>query len=322
MNKVAEFLLGLWERYIKTPILTFAWTDVLDILFLTVLFYFVYTFVKARRAGKLVVGVMLVLLLYAVSDILALQAMHQILSSIVSFGVIILVIIFHPEIRDVLEKLGSMPNNLRGAGADDRASVTNTVNAVVDAACQIAMSEKDGALIVIERSTKLGEYVDKGLSLDAEVSSSLLRNIFVDRSPLHDGAVIIRNNRISSAGCKLPLATNEDVARGLGTRHRAAIGITEVSDCVVVVVSEEKHMISIANAGLLKRDYNRNAAELRDEEKGKTIQKALREDLFLLVTGRSAEDSDTSTKRASRRMGKRSRRVDPGEIPADTADKT
>ena len=290
------------EQYIWLPISQFQWTDALDILVMTLLIYWVYSFIKVRRAGKLAVGLILVLLIYAFSGILDLHMVNQILGGLMSFGIIVIVIIFQSELRDALEKLGSTSLGLRSYNARERADLAHTVSEVVDAACQIALSEHDGALIVIERSTKLGDYADKGQALDARVSGSLLRNIFVNRSPLHDGAVVISNNRIAAAGCKLPLTENEDVARGMGTRHRAAIGITEVSDCVVVVVSEEKHMISIANAGLLKRGYNNSAADLRDEEQLKDIQNELRQDLFLLLAGASFDDeADRENKRRKKK---------------------
>ena len=169
------------------------------------------------------------------------------------------------------------------------------------------MAEKDGALIVHERTTPLGDYADKGHLLDANVTANLLRNIFVDRSPLHDGAVIIRSNRIAAAGSKLPLPVNEDVVRGMGTRHRAAVGITEVSDCVVVVVSEEKHVISIANNGFIKRDYNRSAADFQNEATYKSIQNALRNDLFRLLAGTAYDEEERLDERRRFRLNIRFR---------------
>lgn len=309
MDQFLEFVKKIWEQYIWMPLSRFHWTDVLDILVLTLLIYWVYSFIKVRRAGKLAVGLILVLLLYVVSGIIGLNVVNQILSGLMSFGIIVIVVIFQSELRDALEKLGSTSFGLRSANSRERADMAHTVSEVVEAACQIAMSEHDGALIVIERSTKLGDYTDKGQILDAQVSGNLLRNIFVNRSPLHDGAVVIRNNRIAAAGCKLPLTENEEVAEGLGTRHRAAIGITEVSDSVVVVVSEERHIISIANAGLLKRGYNNNAYELRDEEQLKDIQNELRQDLFMLLAGSSYDDE--ATRRSKRiKKGKKTPRTD------------
>lgn len=308
MEQFLDFIENIWEQYIWMPLSRFHWTDAVDILVLTLLIYWVYSFIKVRRAGKLAAGLIVVILLYVVSGMMGLDVVYQILGALMSSGIIVVVIIFQSELRDALEKLGSTSFGRRSLNARERADLAHTVSEVVEAACQIAMSDRDGALIVIERSTKLGDYADKGQILDAQVSGSLLRNIFVNRSPLHDGAVVIRNNRIAAAGCKLPLTENEEVAEGMGTRHRAAIGITEVSDCVVVVVSEEKHIISIANAGLLKRGYNNNAYELRDEEQLKDIQNELRQDLFLLLAG-TAPDGETTRK--SRRDKKK--KAEPGE---------
>ncbi len=305
-----QILTNFWNQYIVEPIKGFnmPW-DLFDILLLTALFYWAYSFIKVRRAGKLAIGIVVVLLTYALSDILNLRAVHQIIAGIASFGILIVVIIFQPELRDVLEKIGSTPFGFRTVGSREQAAVTNTVNAVVDAAIQIAMENEDGALIVIEGTTKLGDYIDKGQKLDAAVSAPLLRNIFVNRSALHDGAVVISGNRIAAAGCKLPLTNNEEHVRGLGTRHRAAVGITEYcNDCVVVVVSEERHVISVANSGVLKRDYNRNVAELRDEERGKEIQNALRKDLFKLIANMDLNEAARLADREIRRKAKAAER--------------
>lgn len=299
----------LWIQYIWTPILSMGWKDIVDILLLTVLLYGAYCFGRVRRAGKLFFGLVVVLGLYVLTDILELHTTNRILSGIVSFGIVVLVVIFQPEIRDGLTKIGTMVMDLRSGNGKKHADVAYIVSEVAEAACCIAQNEHDGALIVLERNTGLKEYVEKGDKLDAEVTAKLLTNIFVDRSPLHDGAVIIRDGRVAAACCKLRLSSNEEVAAGLGTRHRAALGITEDSDCVVVVVSEERHIISIANNGLLKRDYNRGAEDLRDKENQKIVQNQLRQDLFLLMTGQPMEavSQDAITQEKNKRYGKRDR---------------
>lgn len=292
LDKLLAWLEKLWTLYILKPIEHFTIWDGLDIFLLSVLFYCVYLFFRGRRAGKLAVGAALIFLLYAISNMADLRAIHRILSGIASFAVILVAIIFQNDIRDALEKLGG----ILSPGHRNRADLTHTVNEVVDAACQIAMSEGDGALIVIECTTGLSEYVENGHPIDAVVTSALLRNIFVNRTPLHDGAVIIRHNRIASACSKLPLSVNERVVRNLGTRHRAGVGITEVSDCVVVVVSEERNIISIANNGVLKRTYNTNAEELHNEATLKNTQNLLREDLFRLLVDMNFEQSAEAEK--------------------------
>ncbi len=308
LEKLVDSFLQAWEKYIWYPIRQFDVWDAIDILALASLLYFLYLFIRGRRAGKLAVGLAFILAFYAISSIAGLRALHQILAGIAPYTIILLAVIFQSEIRDALEKLGSSPRGLLPGKRREHADMANTISEVVDAACQIAMADRDGALIVIERSTPLGEYTSKGHPLDAVVSSNLLRNIFVDRSPLHDGAVIIRNNRIAVAGSKLPLSVNEEVVKGMGTRHRAAVGITEVSDCVVVVVSEERHLISIANNGLIKRDYNKNAQEFHTEAGLKAVQNALRKDLFRLLSGVSADDnSDIGGEKKRERIGIRFR---------------
>ena len=289
MTEILESIGAFFCTHIWQSVSSMTWKDGLDILFLTVLFYFLYSFVSVRRAGKLLFGLATVMILYAVTGWLELRAAHWLLSAVTSFGVIALVVIFQPEIRDALDKLGSTVFDLRSGGRKNHAAMANTINEVVEAACQIAQQEKDGALIILEGSTKLGEFEKSGIALDACVSSSLLTNIFVDRSPLHDGAVIIRGDRIVAAGCKLPLSGTDKTGERLGTRHRAALGISELSDCVVVVVSEERHIISVANNGLLKRDYNHSMADFSAGEK--EIQNHVRDDLFRLLTGSGASDT-------------------------------
>ncbi len=291
MEKLTNSIQHSWEKYIWDPIKNFDFWDAIDILLLATLLYLVYLFIRGRRAGKLALGLALILAFYAISSLAGLRAIHQLLAGVAPYTIILVAVIFQPELRDALEKLGSSPKGLFFDERRGRADMANTINEVVEAACQIAMADRDGALIVIERSTPLGDYTSKGYPLDAVVSGNLLRNIFVDRSPMHDGAVIIRHNRIAVAGSKLPLSVNEEVVKGMGTRHRAAVGITEVSDCVVVVVSEERHLISIANNGFIKRDYNKNMQEFHTEAGMKAVQNALRKDLSRLLAG-SAFDED------------------------------
>lgn len=284
MSEVTTVLKNLWENYILYPISNFSFGDALDILVLTVVMYGLFLFFRERRAGKLAVGLVLVVILYVISAIAGMRAVYQLMSWIAPFFIILIAVIFQPEIRDGLERLGDKPFGFFIHNRD-QADTAKVISEVVDAACQIAQTNKDGALIVIERSTPLGDFVNRGHKLDAEVSAGLLRNIFVDATPLHDGAVIIRHNRIAAACCELPLTSNEEVVRGVGSRHRAAVGITEVSDCVVVVVSEQRHVISIANNGYLKKNYNQKADEFLNEASAKAIQKALRKDLNRLLRG-------------------------------------
>lgn len=308
MNDWFESMGDAWQQYIWQPILDFNVWDALDILLLTALLYGVYVFLKGRRAGTLALGLILIFAFYVISDLAGLRAIHELMRAIVApSAIVILAIVFQPELRDALEKLGSTPRGLFSTSKRNSADLAHTVGEVVDAAFQIAQSEKDGALIVIERATPLGDYADKGHLVDAHVSAGLLRNIFVDRSPLHDGAVIIRHNRIAAAGSKLPLSSNEGIVRGMGTRHRAAVGITEVSDCVVVVVSEERHTISVASNGFIKRDYIRRVEDLQDEARVRMNQNVLRNDLFLLLAGTDYDEKTTEQKRRRAKLNIRFR---------------
>jgi diadenylate cyclase len=283
---------GFFSDYVFTPISQIRWLDIIDILVITALLYSIYLFVIDRRAGKLAVGLAIILAVYGLGNIIELRAFQSLLSGSSSFAITLLIIIFQPELRDALEKIGNTPAGLKIAGNKEKAAGAHAVYEVVDAAVQIAQRERDGALIVIEGSTKLGDYAERGEKMDAEVSDKLLSTIFVDKSPLHDGAVIIRGDRIIGAGCKLPLSHNEEdeQLKNLGTRHRAGVGISEVSDCVVVLVSEETHIISIANNGMLKRDYNRGVKDFKDPETTKNIKKHLREDLFRILTGGDSKE--------------------------------
>lgn len=243
--------------FFKDPFSTFGWRDIVDILCLAALFFALYLFVRDRRAGKLLTGVAIVIAIFAVSELLEMYAIRYILDSFFAYGLIVLAIIFQPELRAAMERIGSVPfNGLKtiGAEARDLSASTASVSTVVEAAKNMSFS-KTGALIVIERSTKIGEYISTGTIVNADLSPELLCAIFVNKAPLHDGAVIIRNGRLFAAGCYLPLSDRNDIFKGLGTRHRAAIGLSEQSDAVVVVVSEETGTISIAYKGELYREF-------------------------------------------------------------------
>ena len=233
--------------------------DVLDILLLSALFYVVYKFMRDRRAGKLMLGLMLFIGVLVVSSVLEMHAIQFIFRNFYQIGLIAVVIVFQPELRAGLEKIGTTPfSGLKGLAPSDTkeiASFSEDIDVICEAVCDMARS-KTGALIVIERTTKLGEYIKSGVLINAQMSPFLLRNIFFNKAPLHDGAVIIRGHRIFAAGCFLPLSTKEDIFQSLGTRHRAAIGMSEASDAVVIVVSEETGTISLATNGALKRNFN------------------------------------------------------------------
>lgn len=249
MDTVREMFMDIARAFMNMDLI-----DLLDIFIISMLFYWVVRFIRERRAGKLAAGVIVLLLIQLIGSVLNLTAVNFILHNLFQIGITALIVVFQPEIRDVLEKMGGVRNLIPHSESKDTAMVKNTVRNVCEAACDMS-SDQTGALIVLERTTGLEEYVCSGTMINAEVSKQLLKNIFFNKAPLHDGAVIIKNNRIQSAGCKLPLAS-QNIDLDFGTRHRAAIGMSERSDAAVVVVSEETGTISLAIGGQLKRNYD------------------------------------------------------------------
>lgn len=230
--------------------------SILDILVVAYIFYKGYILIKETRAEQLFKGIIFLLLLFPISYVLKLDMLNFILNKTFTIGLLSIVIIFQPEIRRVLEHLG------RSAFDEKHTDMTKeirneSVNELVNAVDILAKS-KTGALIAIEQSTGLGEVLASGTIIDAKISSALLENIFVVNTPLHDGATIIRKGRIHASGCVLPLTSNNDINKKLGTRHRAAIGLSENSDALVIIVSEETGTISLAVNGRLSRNYDKD----------------------------------------------------------------
>ena len=254
--------------YFVNQIKTIGILDVIDIILVAFLLYGVYAFIRDRRAGKLAVGVGLIIIVTLLSKLIGFSALSFIMENLFQIGLLALVVVFQPEFRSALEKVGGEPlRSLRNIG--DIKETQNTASPYIKEICHTAeelSKSRTGALIVIERSTKLGDIIKTGVIVNADVSSFVLRNIFYEGAPLHDGAVVIRNWRVYAAGCFLPLSKNENIIKDLGTRHRAGIGISEESDAVVIIVSEEKGTISVAVGGQLKRGYTYNSLK-RDLEK-------------------------------------------------------
>ncbi len=260
-NVVSDFV----RVNVIKPITEMGIIDVIDILLLTFILYFLYRFIRDRRAGKLLIGLVCVFVLSLLGEAFDMPALRFIFRDIRQLGVIAILILFQPELRSALEKVGGTPlsgiRNITGETRD-----ISALNAEIDALCSAASDlsrDKVGALIAIERSTKLGEYIKSGVFIDAALSPYVLRNIFFNKAPLHDGAVIIRDGRVCAAGCFLPLSTQDDIDKDLGTRHRAAIGLSEASDAIVIVVSEETGWISLAIDGKLERNFNYNTLKQR-----------------------------------------------------------
>ena len=210
--------------------------------------------IKSSRVGQLLKGIVLFVLMVAVSDLLNLKILNFILTSVMTYGVIALIIIFQPELRRALEQLGTNKfTRFFGIDKDIMAKTKEDIYKVVIAATELSKA-KTGALIVLERDIKIQDIIATGVPMNSEISPQLLVNIFVPKTPLHDGAVVISGNKIAAAACVLPLADDKDIAKELGTRHRAAIGISKESDSIVVVVSEETGKISVAKDGTLIAD--------------------------------------------------------------------
>ena len=251
-----DFILSLVE-FIINRITAITFFNILDIAIVSVVFYYIFKFVKDRRAGKLAVGVFFIIILLLLSDVFNMYALNFLLSNVVQVGIIGLMIVFQSELRYFLEKVGgnSFINSINRKN-DKRtlSDLVKCIDAITDA-CASFSSEMVGALIVFERTTKLGDVIKTGTIIDAEPTEYLIKNIFFNKAPLHDGALVIRGCRLYSAGCFLPLSSNEGINKDLGTRHRAALGMSENSDAVVVVVSEETGTISTAIEGKLTRDY-------------------------------------------------------------------
>ncbi len=231
----------------------FGITDLIDILIVAYIAYKAIKLVRETRAGQLVKGVAVLVALLPLSQWLRLNTINYILRNTLQVGLVALLVIFQPELRRALEKVGR--SNFGKILNSSNSDIDNMIDEIAEAA-DFMSKEKIGALMVFERDTKLGEVLNSGTELSAKVSSSLLINIFIPNTPLHDGAVVISEGVIKSAACILPLTQNDTLSRELGTRHRAALGVTENSDCVVVVVSEETGKISFAENGDMTRNLS------------------------------------------------------------------
>lgn len=274
LNKVFEAIASWWEWMVRIA-MNFQFKDAVDIIIVAFLIYGVVKLVRETRAGQLVKGLFLLVILFIISSYFNLVMVSRVLAYFFQFAFVAILIVFQPEIRKALEQVGR--NNVGQSiaavvtGRDrsyDRAQIRKAINAVVDGV-GILQQLKMGALIVFERKTKLGDIIETGTQINCEPSGQIVGNIFFNKAPLHDGAMIIRDGMIHAAGCILPLTKNTSVSAELGTRHRAALGVSEESDAVVVVVSEETGQISVAVNGVLARRFTRDT--LRDVLEGYLI---------------------------------------------------
>ena len=225
---------------------------VMDLAIVLFIAYYIIRILRQTRAKQIVKGILMLVFLVIIAKVFNMVILNFILTNFVTYGVILLIVVFQPEIRNVFEKLGR--SKLVGVfDMDDNIMVKHSISEIVKAV-EIMSLKKIGALIVIERNTKVSEVLKEGINLSAKVSSELIQNIFMPRTPLHDGAIVIDKSEILAAKCILPLASEVSVPKNLGTRHRAAVGITEISDALVIVVSEETGIISLVENGKLRRE--------------------------------------------------------------------
>ncbi len=239
--------------------------DIVDILIVSYVIYKVILLVRGTRAIQLLKGIFVVVVTWALSSWLHLQTLQWMMNQMFTFGVLAVIIIFQPELRRALEQLGRGKLFARNSGEEEH-DFTQRVGEIIKSVNYLA-KRKIGALIVFERETGLNDYMESGIKLNSTITSELLINIFTPNTPLHDGAVIIRNSQLMAAGCYLPLSENPFISKELGTRHRAAIGMSEVSDAISVVVSEETGQVSLAMNGQIVRDIKEESliSKLFDE---------------------------------------------------------
>lgn len=234
--------------------------DIIDILIVAYIFYKILMFIKDTRAEQLFKGVIILLVATQLSGILKLHTLYWILVKILEVGFILPFIIFQPELRAGLEHIGRN-TSIKKLGSQSKTGEEDEnkriINEMLDAIYDLS-SRKVGALIILEGETKLNEILETGTRIDGDITMQLLCNIFVPNTPLHDGAVVIRDNKIKAAACFLPLTQRKDLSKELGTRHRAGIGVSEISDCLTLIVSEETGGVSIARLGKIYRNVSRD----------------------------------------------------------------
>lgn len=290
-----EGIIAAWHLFLQM-LRQFSWNDALDIILVSFIIYSAIKLVRETRAGQLVKGIVILLVVWGLATLLKLTMMKTLMVYLFQYALILVMIVFQPEIRRGLEQIGRSEIGRKSwltSGASEEIYRRNRlcVNAVVEAAAQMSR-QKTGALMVFEMKTKLGDIIDTGTVVNAVPSAPIICNIFFNKAPLHDGAMILRDGMVYAAGCILPLTKSDRVAIELGTRHRAAIGMSENSDAVVVVVSEETGQISVVTNGVITRNYTRE-----------TLQSELESRLLADSTGE--QDEKKQSRFPSFRRGKK-----------------
>ena len=260
----------------------FRFQDFIDIVIITAIIYKIICWTVNTRAYQLLKGLAVLLVVMLLSALFNLYTVNYLLNTLLVSGIVVMVVLFQPELRRLLERMGSKALPSFGAKPLETLGMDNVISQTI-AACTQLSTTKTGALIVFERSVTLDEQMRSGTTINSDVTAELLKNIFYPKSPLHDGAVVIRDGRIAAAGCVLPLTNNTNLSPDLGTRHRAGIGMSEHSDAVIVIVSEETGGISIAVDGMLKRRLSAETFEaiLRSELLPEEEQQRRRRDVFV-----------------------------------------
>lgn len=252
MLDINSFLNGFFNIILRMSIY-----DLIDISIVAYIFYKIFMFIKDTRAEQVFKGIIFLLLATQLSNTFKLHTVYWISLKALDYGVIAALIIFQPEFRAGLEHIGRAKFNLFGKNVNTSEETLNrNIEEIVEALYSLSR-QKIGALIIMERETRISDIINTGTIIDAEISRQLLINIFIPNTPLHDGAVVIRDSKVKAAACFLPLTESKDLSKDLGTRHRAGIGVSEVSDCITLIVSEETGGVSIAKAGKLYRDIYR-----------------------------------------------------------------
>lgn len=277
MSEIAESIISFIERYVTwLSIPSIKWTDLVEVLIISILLYKVLAWIKESKAWSLLKGIVIILLFVMVAAIFSMTTILWIAKNVFSVAVTAMVVVFQPELRKALEQLGrrkvlssifSFDNRIIGERFSDE-----TINEIARGSFEMGRS-KTGALIVIAQNDLLTDYERTGIMLDSAISSQLLINIFEHNTPLHDGAVIVQGNRIVAATCYLPLSENMELSKELGTRHRAGVGISEVTDSMTVIVSEETGRVSVAYEGKLTRNVDiEQLKEMLRIIQGKTVE--------------------------------------------------
>lgn len=260
--------------------------DIIDVLIMTFIIYKLLVLIRKTQAARVLKGIVLLVVALAIASLAGLNVINFLLSNTLQLGLIAILVLFQPELRRMLETVGGSGSlaKIIGKGEEDSGDMENVIAQVVSATSTLSQ-QRIGMLLVFERSIRLDEVVKTGTVIDSAVTSMLIRNIFFPKAALHDGATIIRDGRMLAAGCVLPLTTNNNLSPDLGTRHRAGVGVSEVSDAVVVIVSEETGSVSVAIGGMLKRHLKSDtlAALLRNElipsednDEGKGVKKVIK----------------------------------------------